>query len=393
LWLDKRCWKGNKKKVTMTFLKLSRGALFAALSLTVSCALLAMPAHAVVLEQKWVAGQQLTYDMQLDGTLNLDADSRAPFLWAGIPLQAKVGGAGEVTLDTRAVDEAGTATVAVLVPRLLLQGTLMEQRAELTVQNGQASFSFNGMPMNGQPGGGGPDLRALVDPTVALRISKMGRLEGIVPLKQQTANANGTQKEEANQQRKPSRLGGLFNIEGLLRSALLQALPAIWPGREVSAGEQWTVEPQIPLPARATADDAATNRAIQMTSLGKFDLTLRGEEEVEGRKMHRVAVQGALTLDERNAALLSDEVAERTNNGALRGQRLVNASQTVDGDIWFDASAGQIVRAVLKLQTQAKNQGTTPARNNAQPRTWNSAQKFAGTLEMKLRASQTDAAF
>jgi hypothetical protein len=130
-----------------------------------------------------------------------------------------------------------------------------------------------------------------------------------------------------------------------------------------------------------------------MTSLGKFDMTLRGEEVIEGRKTHRVAVQGVLALDEQNAALLSEGVAERTNNGALRGQRLVNASQTVDGDIWFDASAGQIVRAVLKLKAKAKNQGTTRARNNAQPRTWNSAQKFAGTLEMKLRAVGTNAAF
>lgn len=371
----------------MKVLKSCRGTLLAAMSLAVSCAALAVPAQAVVLEQKWIAGQQLTYDMTMDGTLNLDADSRAPFLWAGIPLQAKVGGDGEVTLDTRAVDNAGTAIVAVRVPRLLLRGALMEQRAELSIQNGQASLLFNGIPMNGQPGGagGGPDLRALVDPAVALRISKMGRLEGIVPLKQQTSNPDGTRKDDANAEKKPSRLGGLFNIEGLLRSALLQALPAIWPGREVNVGEPWTVEPQIPLPAHGAGDDAAATPAVQMTSLGKFDLVLRGEEEVEGRKTHRVAVRGALTLDEHSAALLSEGAGDRSNNGAPRGQRLIDASQTVDGDIWFDASAGQIVRAVLKLQTQARNQGTTRARNNTQPRTWNSAQKFAGTLEMKLR--------
>src|SRR6476661_8475209 len=80
----------------------------------------ACSAHAVVLEQKWQAGQQLSYDMKVDGTLNLTAPEGTPMI-AGMPLEILMKGDGQSTFITNDVDDFGTATVGMRLERLQLK--------------------------------------------------------------------------------------------------------------------------------------------------------------------------------------------------------------------------------------------------------------------------------
>jgi hypothetical protein len=69
-----------------------------------------------------------------------------------------------------------------------------------------------------------------------------------------------------------------------------------------------------------------------------------------------------------------------------RSARLTNLKQTINGDIWFDDKAGQIVKMVVNLNTQSAGVGTARPRDaGSQPRPWKSFQNFAGTLAMQLR--------
>src|SRR5687767_9350971 len=76
------------------------------------CLLLApQPARAVVLEQRWQAGQQLSYDVGLNGTLNTQAPADAGML-AGMPLEIQLNLKSLANVDTLAVDALGTGTIA-----------------------------------------------------------------------------------------------------------------------------------------------------------------------------------------------------------------------------------------------------------------------------------------
>jgi hypothetical protein len=240
-----------------------------------SLAATVFPARATVLEQKWVAGQKLNYDLKLsDATLTLQSDSAAPFFWAGVPWEVTLDGTGEVALETRAVDESGAGTVAMSLPRLQMNGSAMGMfKAALDVQNGMAKLSINGQPANGR----GTMAKALVEPTTALEISRYGQVQRVVSLRTSPA-ANGAAKDP-----KPGTPGVLTQeMSTLVPTALLQALPQLWPGRDIQVGEKWTVQPKLPVLAKSDAAKDTPGAQPQMISLGDIDLTLVQEETVEG---------------------------------------------------------------------------------------------------------------
>lgn len=340
-----------------------------------------LPAGATVLEQKWVPGQKLAYDLKLsDAILTLQSDAAAPFFWAGVPWEVALDGSGEVALETRAVDEAGAGTVAMRLPRLQMNGSAMGMfKAALDVQNGMAKLSINGQPANGR----GTMAKALVEPTTALQISRYGQVQRVVSLRTSPASDDVTKSPQSATPGVPTQ-----EMSTLVPTALLQALPQLWPGRDIKAGETWTVQPKLPVLAKAnTAKDTAgkDNKTTQpqMVSLGDIDLTLVNEETVEGRSTQRVAIAGTLALDSAKAAALMGNAPQ--GQGA-RSLRLTNFKQTINGDIWFDDKAGQIVKMVVKLNTQSAGTGTAkPKDAGSKPRPWKSFQNFDGTLAMQLR--------
>lgn len=385
---EKLMYSTRPASLSATGMATSRAArAVALLALATTAALASRPAQATVLEQKWVAGQQLSYDLKMDGTLSMMSDAATPLPVAGVPLEIKVNGAGLVSLDTRAVAADGTGLVAVLVPRLQLNGETWGQKILFDIKDGTAQFSFNGQKGAGK----GMDARALIEPTVALQISRLGRLQGVVPLPSK-ADAGGAQPNGAP---KDKTGGAMPNPGTLLPAALLQALPQLWPGRDIKVGEKWTVEPQLPIPAQAQPAGAAPggNAAVDaakftLVSLGKIDMTLLREEQIEGRPMQRIGVRGTLGLDKDNAARLTRGAGNAPDGNDRSGsQQLTNARQIVDGDIWFDAALGQITRVSLKLHGQFAQAGVAPPKNPAKDKAkaWKAAQEFEGTLQMQLR--------
>jgi hypothetical protein len=107
-------------------------------------------------------------------------------------------------------------------------------------------------------------------------------------------------------------------------------------------------------------------------------MTLQGEETVVGRTAQRVSVSGTLSLsgDKANAVLGTDGDSSR---------RLTGMKQSVMGDVWFDATAGYIVKANLRLNTQSSAAGTAQPKNQGdKPRKWTSTQDFEGTVQLLL---------
>lgn len=329
-------------------------------------------AQAASLEQKWHQGEQLTYDMALDGTMTIETDANAPVLFAGIPLDVKVTGNADLLVDTREVTPDGSGTLALSFPRVNLKGSAWEQVATLDSKDGTVALTFNGQKM-------GKDIAAqwLIEPTYALQVSKNARIERIVPLvtANDDAGADDAAVGEAAPAPKADKGRLPINVAGLMRSMALQLLPTLWPGHDVVAGETWTAESRLPVPSK---NAAAGGPALEMLPLGKFQMTLGEEEEVAGRRAYRVALQGVLDLDKAKA--------QRLNNG--EGTRLTNAAQKVSGTIWFDAAAGQLVRADLRLTGNMAGVLAMPQKKTGDAvAPFGANQRFDGTLKFLLKTA------
>ncbi|MBV9469536.1 MAG: hypothetical protein JOZ57_09865, partial [Abitibacteriaceae bacterium] len=318
-------------------------------------------------------------------------------------------------LDTLTVDENGTGTVVPRVNQLQIKGDMLGQKLILNVQDGNGSFTMNGKAM---AGGDKANWGALSNPALAMRISKFGKIEGFVPNPGQTTPptqgtpttapaptddakaraARAAGRLEAPAGKKPQGAGLPLDLQGILSAMMLRALPTLWPDHEVNAGDKWTTDLNWPLPAKITGDGAAPDAAAapQFVPLGKFDMTLRGEEEVAGRKTQRIAVKGMVDIDEKTAAALAQSVPPQLHKaGAAKANApaLQHSKQQFSGDLWFDASAGQLVRVEMDVQSlvTAHNVGGQTAngqKKNAQAKPnpdEDSAMAFNGTLQMQLR--------
>jgi hypothetical protein len=152
----------------------------------------------------------------------------------------------------------------------------------------------------------------------------------------------------------------------------LRAVPSLWPGKDVAIGESWDAVVPWPLPDGTLAAEP----------LGHFSLTLKDTETVNGKTLHRVAVEGSLKLDEAKLAQVNQGIDQTAKGKEPVAKTLLTAAgQDVKGDIWFDAAAGQIQRAELVLNSRTASRNQKPgARPGGQ--SW---ADFTGTLQLQLK--------
>lgn len=324
--------------------------------------LAAMPsAHAVVLEQKYQAGQSASYDVTIGGDINLNADAATPVPWAGIPLAIPMTANGQVAFDTLKVNTNGGATVSTRVPAAQINASAFGMSAVVTAKNGTGSFSLNGAPAKSFP------LTCLVNPAYAINVSRLGRIEGVTAIPKKTAAQTGT----LSSTRSPE----IVKIGAPDGAAILQSwldvMPDVWPNRDVQVGETWAINSRVPLAK-------APNGVLE---LGTTNLKLIGAETVNGTVLQHILVSGTVKIDGEKAALLSSAMPQNASKGTVR---IVSDVKTVSGDLWFDANAGRLARLSLKVVASSAMSGTTKPDANGKTRNWSSTQGFNGTLAMAL---------
>ena len=313
----------------------------------------ASASHAVLLEQKWQAGQSLNYRMALEGTANVKVPADAPVFFAGLPLEIEVQGEGDASLDTLSVDPAGTGTVAFKVPNMKFKIQTFGQNGEWNLRDGEGRFSLNGKAM-------GPITKLPTSsPKTALKIGKDGKIRGFQSLETKPETPAATDQT-------PVAPAKAINQTALIASAVVQALPALWPNRDVAVGEKW--DAKIEFAPIAKKDAGGTPQP-----LGNFNMILKDKQIVEGVELWRVGVNGEVSVD---GAQLGDSAK------IAKGRpRLDTASQKIDGDLWFDAAKGQIARADLVLGSRAQSRTAKGDDQWSEPSWFD----FAGNLQLRLR--------
>lgn len=338
----------------------------------------------IEIRQKWVAGQQLSYDTAMTGTVNMQLSPSMPIPIAGIPLEVAIQGTSETMLDTLKVDDGGSATVAIRVPRMQFKADTFGQRLEFNVADGKMAATMNGQPM-----GAARPADPLVNPPVALKISDHLKLQELVPLKTTTPPAAGA-AAPAGQAADP--MAKMWDWNRIYQSAFMQVLPALMPDKAVKVGDTWTSTVLWPEKANAAAPAAAPDAAgaTAPPTLGQFDFTLAGLEDIGGKKVQHIAVKGAFKITEQQAALINQQVANQAEpNANGRGnanQVLTGVAQSIQGDLWFDADAGHLVRAELNVSSQAFGRDRPVAGKPApKPNAADSWLDFSGTVQMQLK--------
>lgn len=358
------------------------------------------------LRTKWTPGEVLSYEMLLDGTMNMQASPNAagnPL--AGVPLDIEVKATSQAALEAISVDEMGTARVVPRINALKMNASSFGQKIALTLEDGRFSFAFNGQQM-GRADRNDRNGAFLSNPPFALEISERGRITGAVPLdKEGRVKAPGVAEAGAD----PAKATPGLDWAKLAQSMFWRAIPTLWPTTPVKAGDTWKSEVSIPLPDPATLGQVAQGEAPKLVpqQLGQFNFVLRGMEDVAGQRVARVSMKGGLELDNKLSRAIADmakaegaqmapeaakraeaavKAAEAKRKGAFDTQ-LDKATQSIEGDLWVDPATGHVVRAELALETQTSahevaRPGMTPP-NNAKP--GDSFFDFSGTLQMQLK--------
>lgn len=308
-----------------------------------------LPARAVVLEQKWKVGQQLSYQTALRGTMNVLLPAGISPLPVSAPIEVEINGDGLANLKTLSVDEAGVGTVIMGVPQFDLRAQAFGQTGQMVLKDATSRVTLNGQPIKF-----GDGTNPLSNPKTALRISPQGRFLGVLNLQPKVA--------EAPTDKKPVDAAQAIDKSALLMANIIRALPTLWPGRDVQVGEKWKAE--ISWPVASPTDP----KKMVPTQFGAWDLTLKGPEIIGGKTLQRVGVVGALAFDSAKFQPVADAAKPRGKG-----------KQDVKGDVWLDAEAGQIVRANLILGARAE--GGKDAANLA----W---MDFTGTLLLDLKPAK-----
>ena len=346
------------------------------IGVVLSCAALstlAVPqAHAEVLEQKWQPGQQLSYDFNLDGTLRFTTPADTVvggFPIGGLPLEMLLKGNGQSTLDTREVDDFGSAVV---VPKLewmqmKFNETTFNQNGVFGLRDGRANFTVNGQNI----GPANVDVSRFVNPDYGLRFTKSLRVTGFQPLGNAAAE---TPAQENTPAAEKSPLP--IDFPAMIQAMITRAIPPLLPLEDVSVGDTWDAQVEWPpLPGAAAG-------ATPKEPLGKFNFKALGEEEVMGRKTWRIATDGVLEVQDVASKAAGDALEK---SSAAGGQTLpfkipnfLSVAQKIKGDIWFDPAAGQIVKADLALNSSAAGRAAAGKATDGD-------MKFNGKLLMELR--------
>lgn len=305
-----------------------------------------LPARAVVLEQKWTPGQNLSYQTALSGTMNMLAPAGANFPLAGVPLEVEINGSGTAQLQVVSVDASGIGTVVVRVPKFDLQAQTWGQKGRLVLQDNSSRVTLNGQVVKF-----GDGTNPLNNAQTALRISRQGRFLGVQPLQPKAAPATKNEGEAVD----PAKA---IDKSALMMASIVRALPTLWPGRDVKVGENWKTEISVPIPSKTDA------KTLVPTQFGTYNWTLKGTEVVGGKSLQRVGVTGELNVDS----------AQFRPNDAKNPRGV--AKQSVSGDVWLDAKAGQIERAELVLGARVEGGQTPKSQGFAD---------FTGTLQLDLK--------
>ncbi len=331
------------------------------------------PARAVELQQKFQAGQSLNYDIAMDGTANLKVPSEMPVVFAGVPLEVELNGKGTATLKTLEVSPTGDGTLLAQLPKFDLNGSSFGQKVLLELRDGKPRVLFNGKPMGGVVPDKKPGDKA-DNKAYALIVSKDGRVKGVkqvgkdgqlLPTVAATA-ATAPLKLVAEEDN--SKMAA--DKGGLIASTILNALPTLWPKGDVKPGDTWQTELALPAFIARTPEIAKT-----APPLSKWTMTLKDQEVVDGVSLWRVGIVGGIELDGKN---LPAPTAPK--NGAKFTPQLDNVSQTVDGDLWFDAAKGQIVRGQMAIDARGQSRTINAAGRKSDP-SW---VDFTGTLGLRL---------
>jgi hypothetical protein len=328
--------------------------------------LVAKPSSAAVtLKQNWQAGQQLVYDTNIDGDLNLQIPATVPTFIAGMPLEIGLRGVGKTTLNTLKVNDFGDGTVQTKINPLAIEAETFGQKAVIKIQNGNATATLNGAPQQETFF----DWNLLTNPPVAFTISPQLKITNI-----------GSPDASDSTSAAPA------NMMTMIQNLILQSLPAILPTKSLNVGDQWTSDVQF---KTSPAPNAETIK------LGSFQFELKDPQTMEGRNLQHITVHGDLDLSSEQSKAYkkgfgaandsaSDDSDEKPSSvtKALKDMltnHLFSLGQTVDGDLYFDTQAGQFVQADLNLDSQLQ---TLPDTN--EPSTPDGFMNFSGTVRFKL---------
>ncbi len=355
------------------------------------------------LRTKWTPGELLSYDMRLEGTMNMQSSpNMAGNPFAGIPLDVDVKMTGATAMEALSVDEMGTARVVPRLNSMKMLATSFGQRADLSLQDGRFSFAFNGQQM-GRADRNDRNGAFLSNPPFALEISDRGRITGAVPLddkgRVKQPGAAGANLDPAPGAAAPT--PGL-NWAKLAQSMIWRAVPTLWPVTPVKTGDTWKQDVTIPLPDPA---NAANPKALVPQQLGHFDFVMRGLEEINGQRAAHVSVKGGLQIDNKLSHAIADaaraegaqvapaaarqaEAAAKsaaTKNKSDFETQLSKATQSIDGDLWVDPATGHLMRAELNLETQTTVKDVPREGVTTRAKAGDSFFDFTGTLQLQLK--------
>ena len=329
------------------------------------------PAHAVVLQQKWQAGQTLNYGLTMNGTANLKVPADAPVFFAGVPLEIEVKGLGSARVNTLEVDPMGNGTVYVELPKFDFNASAFGQKALVQLREGEATrFLLNGKPL---AIGDKKNDEKTPAKRYGLVVGKDGKIKQVKELdatKLTVAPAQTPALRRVADDQKPVEPGAAIDQGALVTSMILRAMPALLPSGDVKVGDTWKTE--LPFPAvLAKSPDAAQTAP----PLSGWTMTLKAQETVDGVSLWRIGVVGALQVD--GSLLPATKAPAR---GAKPAPQLDNLSQNVNGDLWFDAQSGHFARGEFVIDARGQSHTIDSKGKNSDP-SW---ADFTGTFGMKL---------
>jgi hypothetical protein len=303
----------------------------------------------VLLAQRWQAGQQWPYDVEITGKLDMRFPPDTPMLarmtFKGLDFSLK----NLMTLDVLKSDDKGTGTVALRTEDVALD--IGSTAGRMEVRDGVMRVFVNNRPL-GQPSP--MPLDALKNPDHAARLDARGHYLGSEPI------PGG---QPANVKLPPY-------LENLLHALDPSLLPALWPEKPVAPGDTWTNPLSLPL----------ENQTPEARHIGDFQWTYVGEEADAAnaaRKLQHLQLDGTVKISPEQAALLAAQIGD-TRPGTPQ-----ETVQKLKGDVWFDTQIGQVRRADLKLQFYSARQAQSKIRDRViDDSSWTI---FDGKVQMNLR--------
>jgi hypothetical protein len=321
---------------------------------------------AVTLKENWQAGQQLVYDTNIDGDLNLQVPASVHSVIAGMPLEISLRGVGKTTLNTLKVSDFGDGTVQAKIDPLNLEAETFGQKAIIKVTNGTAVATLNGAPQN-MPF---LDWNLITNPPMALTLSPQMKVTGFESANQATSTTSTDSAAPTG-------------IMAMIQNLIVQSLPAALPAKSLNVGDQWTSDIQF------KTSPAANATTIK---LGSFQFELKDPQTMEGRSLQHITVHGDIDLPSDQSKILKagfgssdadtndDASADNSNMiASMLANHLFSLGQTVDGDLYFDATAGQFIQADLNVDSEMQ---TLP--DTDEPSTPDGFLNFSGTVRFKL---------